>query len=255
MPPTAEPLNDHLFLFLHLPKCAGTSLLKMFSEVGRRRCVTVAENENKLAAFESVQRQMKASWIRPSRLKLIQGRNVLRGMERFAPAKQPFFFTFVREPVERFVSQFAFYEVLADTPNHPGHAMAVARIGEGHDRLSLEQFVEQCQGVNMMTRAIASAWLTPDEEPSWWHAPKSGCFAPAKQMLGQMSFIGLVEDFATHARMVCQWMGIRPKDVRLNQSKPLDISNDLRKKIRELVVDDLEIYEFAKQRSGRRLQP
>ena len=129
--------------------------------------------------------------------------------------------------------------------------MAVQRIGRGQDKLSLEHFVEQGQGINMMTRAIASAWLSPEEEPTWWHAPKDQCLDPAIKMLDQMSFIGLVENFRHDASQLCQLLGIRFEEERLNQSRPMDISDSLKAKIEKLVADDLEIYQYAKARSGR----
>lgn len=243
-----------LFLFVHLPKCAGTSLLKMLSEIGPRRFVVVAETQSKKEAWELLHANIKKQKIKIHELDIIAGRNVYHGMH-LPSERAPFYFTFLRNPIERFISHYSYLAKCASDPQHPSHSMARDRVIRDGQIISIQEFVERGKGRDILTRTLAAASSAEESGDSWWHPDRNTALEKAKWLLQQMGFIGFVEQFESDAQHLFSKLRIAPDSQRINvsQSEKFQVDAETLRKIRNLNELDLETFEFAKQlKQGQR---
>ena len=242
-----KPL-DNLFVFVHLPKCAGTSLLQTFSQIGRRRFAVVAENDLKSQAFDSVIQQMAEHKIAANRLDLIMGRDAYYGVQSISN-REPYFFTFIREPIERFLSQYRYYTDCASDPAHHAHEMAVQRLEQDGQRLSLHEFAESGRGDNFLCKVLGSIAPSRKNHDYFWNVNEDEALPAAKEMIQEMSFIGFVDDIEQDTAFICKQLKLKPKLPKINRSfAKLNINESTRQLIQHNNDLDIQLYEFAKNR-------
>ncbi len=235
--------TDRLFLFVHLPKCAGTSLLKMFARASEGRCVTLAETPSKSAAWEIV----KSAASGGEETRVIMGRDVIYGMHRLF-SKKPYYITFLRDPVQRYVSQYNFYVDLANQPGHPAHHVGVERVVEAGKLVSLPDFARRGSDQNMLTRALADANDPERQRDPWWHVDPGTALARASDLLARMDFVGLVETFEADCSRLFREFEIQPAFERVNTSRhQVELNDELLATIRENNRLDLDLYSRALQ--------
>ncbi len=238
---------DELYLFVHLPKCAGTSLLKMLSKIGTQRFVVVAETQTKKDALQLLNSNIEKQNIDIGQLDVIAGRNIYYGMHLPFP-RPPFYFTFLRDPIERFISHYSYLAKCATDQRNPSYSMASKRIVSDGRIISIQEFVEQEKGRDILTRTLAAASSDEESGDSWWHPNPKTAADKAKWLLQQMRFIGFVDQFEADARFILDKLKLAPKLQKINvsDSRRLQVDPDTLKKIRSLNELDLEIYDFAK---------
>jgi hypothetical protein len=248
-PLRSKPQIDQLFVFIHLPKCAGTSLLRTLSMVGHKHCCTVAENPTKTEVLADLQRQMTERQIQPDQLHLIMGRDTFHGIHRVG-SKQPFYFTFLRDPVDRYISQYRFYVDCIKDPSHKGFAMARERIVTEGRLLSLAEYTDLKRGSNLITKVLANANTDESGTDRFWSIKEKEAREPALELIDKLSFIGFVDSYSEDVRTICQCVGIVPKVNRVNASAArVKIDEELRQKIERLNWLDREIFEVAKAKA------
>ncbi len=240
---------DKIYLFVHLPKCGGTSVLKMCSQLGTKRCVVVAETQTKKEALDLLQSKITEQNIVASQLDLIMGRNVYHGMHKCSP-REPFYFTLLRDPIERYISQYSFHLKCVADPCHKGHQMSKERVLENGKVLSIKQFAERNQSRNILTRTLAAASSNAEApQNSWWQVSPKVAPGQAEWMLNQMSFIGFLDQFDQDIQLICEKLKIEPQLQHVNESSSaeVEIDQETMELIRENNRLDFATYELAKK--------
>ena len=241
-----KPL-DKLFVFVHLPKCAGTSLLKTFSRIGRRRFGVVAENDLKSQALDSLKQQMEQHNIAPKNLDLIMGRDTYFGIQQVSQ-RDPYFFTFMREPVDRFLSQYRYYVDCASDPEHHAHKMAVQRLNCEGRQLDLREYAESGRGDNFLCKVLGSIAPSRQNHDYFWNVNDEEALPAAKEMIQQMSFIGFMEHIVSDTNAICSELKIKPVLPTINRSfAKIEVDDSIRKQIEHNNELDLQLFEFAKK--------
>lgn len=143
------------FLFLHIPRTAGTTLNRLLERNFPPEAVL------SLYSREDFSRHASLDAAHLERLRLIQGHVLLGDYERFTLYETPVrAFTFLREPVSRVVSEYFF---LRAWPHQHLHELL------HRENVSLSDYVAgahrllRYKGSNFMTRVISG--LDPDAQP------------------------------------------------------------------------------------------
>ena len=235
-----------LFVFLHIPKCAGTSLLSAFSKVGRSHFAVIAKNGSKSAAMDSVKSQMDEYEIRPNELDLIMGHDAFFGIHRISERK-PYYFTFLRDPVERYVSQWRFLMDCATNRQHESHRVGLEHLKSANGGLlSLKEFSELGRDTNWMCRVLGSASPSRTSNDHFWNTDGEEAFDLAVEMLNAMEFIGFVDTLESDARYMCDQLDVRFTLPRKNCSEASYALDELTvARIKENNTYDLKLYEIA----------
>lgn len=223
-------------------------MLKMLSELGQKRFVVVAGTQTKQEAHELLNSRLAQQRIDSRKLDLIAGRNVYYGMQSVSK-RTPYFFTFLREPIERFISQYSYLAKCAADPRNKTYEMACQRVVVDNKIISIREFVERQQARNLMTIALAAASSAEETADSWWQVNPQSAPQKAKWMLEQMSFIGFVEQFEDDSKYMFDQLKLNPQQRRSNvsASQTVQVDSDTMKLIQQANELDLEIYEYAQR--------
>jgi len=228
-------MSDIAF-FLHIPRTAGTTLNTiLLNNFKADEIISVYEKDDyDLHAFHSAE-ELKS-------IRLIQGHLLL---QRYAPPMmygQPVrVFTFLREPVERLVSEYAF---LRSWPaNHLYRHL-------NDNAVSFREYIESREkqlvyrGKNFMTRCISGM----DDSRNY----PVRAIARAKLHL-EKSFgcVGIQERFMESIVMLAEFLGLEnllhEKRNALKKSAFPEISSEERAVAEEYNRGDIELYRFASE--------
>lgn len=232
---------DESLAFIHLPKCAGTSLRNAISRCYPASRVThLRSGESKLSA-EFLDTHLLTYRRGLLVYELICGQNAGRG--RFLTGHYPIdpeicgrwsadwnFITVLREPVSRWLSHY-FYAHKSDSP---------FSIQE-----SLEEFVESDRG-----RGVGKLYLNHlgglDEQESTDARVEAAC-----RTLDEMALVGTIEDYARFADGFQSRFG-RPLKIARANANPVsrsrqeqEVTPAIRRKIEDLCHADRLIYDYA----------
>lgn len=147
--------GDTPFLFLHIPRTAGTTLNRLLERAFPQETVLSLYSRDDFAQNAVIDRE------RLSRLRLIQGHVLLSDYAAFTFYDTPVrAFTFLREPVSRVISEYHFLRAwpgqhLYGLLNEPGMDLA-AYVTSDHKLL-------RYKGSNFMTRVLSG--LDPEADP------------------------------------------------------------------------------------------
>ncbi len=225
-------------------------MLKMLAEIGKKHFVVLAEQPTKKAARDDLIEQIGSKKIEPQQLDLIMGRSVYYGLHSVSPRK-PFYFTILREPFERYVSQYGYFVELVSNPKRIGHEMAKQRIVENGKMISLKEFAKRQQASEMLTRTLAAASSERETENSWWDVPYHQAFDDAISLLDKMDFIGFVDSLEKDSAQIFEKLKISPQSKRVNtsNSSKIDVDDETTELIMANIQFDLKIYQHAKNRA------
>lgn len=243
--------QDKLFVYIHVPRCAGTFLLRSFAWLGNRRKIVVSQSpESKQAAWNFVCAEMERRNIERDQLELVAGHDAYFGIHEASP-REPFYFTFLRDPVERYISNFRFLHDCAQNPNSEVHEFAKSALVSSGRALSLREVVDDQRLSNMMTHYLA-ATVESDLETSRWHrSDENELLDLASDAINRFHFIGLFEQLEEDARWICQKMEVPLKTKQVNQTQTklnAPVEPELREEIAKLNRLDQRVYEMAKRR-------
>ncbi len=230
-------------LFEHIPKTAGSSLNRILAGRYSRRFAT---NRN-LNPLKSAEEFRNLSEPERNRLKLIHGHATYL-YESYYP--EAYRFTFLRDPVEQFLSQYYF---IHRNEVHVSH----------EDILQLEDiegyldYARQNFQDNLQTRVLSanSSWIT--REAHAWDRDEEGngaMFRAASARMDDFDLVLLTEEFDASLLILAKQLNWKQDPVYLrinvtqNRPKQSDLPPELIDKIRDLQKWDLELYEQAKAR-------
>ena len=180
------------FLFLHIPRTAGTTLNCLLERHFPPEAVL------SLYSRADFDRHAHMDGESLSRLRLIQGHVLLGDYERFTLYDMPVrVFTFLREPVARVISEYHFLRTW------PESQMYALLNGEG---ISLAQYVTsdhrllRYKGSNFMTRVLSG--LDPAERP------EEALATAMANLRDRVAFFGLTESFNASLLVLAEAMGL-----------------------------------------------
>lgn len=235
-----------VFLFIHVPKCAGTTVTQSFCKVGRGCAIVSSSPNSKLQARADLHNILVERHLKPDEVRAVMGHDVYYGMHQFSTLS-PFYFTFLRNPVERYVSHYRHLVNEINDSNSIGHHIAVKKLIENGKLLTLSDAIERRLFANVMTEYLAAA-NHPDLATKRWECP--GDKKPlqlAKELIRTLDFVGIVENMPADLNFVCKQMGVRPVSRKRNVAKAgeCQLNNELINRIQKISRLDEKLYRFA----------
>lgn len=253
--PAKQPAST-VHYFVHIPKCAGTAIITAISRMPKREWVILSDSpESKQQANMDLRDQIashRRSW---QRLRLIMGHDVhfqLPDLEELKPRRHVFF-TFLRDPIQRYLSHYRYLVQTVADPGHPLHPVARSLVCPDGVVLSLEDYVALKQMPNLMTQYLGSAHAS-DLASKRWSLPQDQLWNNAQEALQRLDFIGFQDSIERDLPIVCRELGLRPRISRTNvtQGSAPVISADLSNRIARLNERDLALYRLAKEQAESR---
>ncbi|HEY5048795.1 MAG TPA: sulfotransferase family 2 domain-containing protein [Rhizomicrobium sp.] len=235
-------------VFIHVPKTAGNSTINYVQAcVGTRRprgYYMVHDNETRLGREVDIRRARKAEFV--------FGHMSWQTFDEIRNGRNVFAFTFLRDPLDRLLSNYSFLKVI----KRPAHA---EKHFPGIAGMSLAEYAACTHprfryGLdNFMVRQFAGRLEEyPDEA-----YPASQMLDHAKAHLSSLDFVGFTdrydEDFSRLVdRARLPRAGITPRYNVTRQANITKESPEVSDAIRDLLLArvrlDLELWEFARQR-------
>jgi hypothetical protein len=250
------PQDDgYCYLFLHIAKCAGNSLIAPLANSGgwgvhlSEKCNTKAE------ARKLFREKLRCQLIHPKRLRVVYGHRVFTDLARDIRRPTRFAF-FLREPASMIVSLYNYLAMAALNKNHTHHEQERRRMLDARGRVV--PFREWLEGV-VAPRNLTMTFL--------YHAV-AGDLAPAnrdypfdrlhlevcKQAVDDAFFVGFTESIDRDGPAFLEHLGIRSAAIdRKNTSAPLFRLADhpeVRRVVEEHNALDCELYRYAIARRG-----
>lgn len=245
------PLSQPI-CFVHVPKCAGTSVDAALRRVYRsvweldgdtihkldpRACDRVARGTE--TSNWRVRETVLAYYLSQSDTQYASGHFQITGdfLDRFGDEYA--FVSLLRHPVDRWISHYLF-----NTYKDPGHEYYI-----GAD---MEEFLEteRARGIGQIFLAYFSGTgeLGPEERAN------SDALARAKKNLERFDLVGFVERMETFERRFAEQFGVEINAMRRNESPASDeektVEPEVRAKIREVCREDIELYNQALEKFG-----
>ncbi len=255
------PQDDgYCYLFLHIAKCAGNSLIAPLANSGGWGVHLSEKCNTKEEVRKLFRKKLRDQSIRPHRLRVVYGHRVFTDLARDIRRPTRFAF-FLREPVSMIVSLYNYLAMAALNKNHTHHDQERRRMLDGRGRVI--PFREWLEGV-VAPRNLTMTFL--------YHAV-AGELAPAnrdypfgslhlqvcKQAVDDAFFVGLTESIDRDGPAFLQHLGIRIAGIdRKNTSAPLfRLADDpeVRRVVEEHNALDCELYRYAIARRGFHARP
>jgi galactose-3-O-sulfotransferase len=231
--PVPPGLAGRQLCFLHIGKTAGTSLQHALFEVAS----DVAIFHDSLSGFDSVSATELAL------NDVVIGHFTYQHVRKMRPAR--FLMTFLRDPVDRVVSNYHFLRTNSPVSNYSEAALRAAC------SLALKDFL-LCRdpNVRMVTENFQTKVLAFDFRPNHLEPPMRGALREnAERNLATFDFIGITEYFDDSLRVLSEMLGVElsVKKLNVNPDRPgsppsaeeLDIARSLNRL-------DLGLYDKAR---------
>lgn len=216
------------YFFLHIPKTAGTSLFTLFrSTLGEEQVYQVRDVNIGKQRAEAIQS-----------LALVGGHLTYDQMQVYFELER-YRFTFLRHPVERFLSMYYYYRSVEEvTRDLTVRVAKTLDLGAYIDWLSETDEYQHLR--NAQTWYLTGGLMTK----------MSGAerLDIAKENLASLDFVGITEDMADSLDLLCldcRWSPVEriPRDnVTARRPKMEDIDGDIVQRIREISSLDMELY-------------
>lgn len=239
------------YYFVHLPKCAGTSVLKSLGRMGKRRLMIVSKfPQSKRAAQEGLNQLLDDRRLSIDDPDLIFGHDVFYGIHQHS--NRPLAYaTVMRDPVQRWISQYRYTVDCSHDKNSPIYDYAQSTVVDSGQILSMEQCAHEGHWTNMMTNYLAAA-IDPNLSSARWGIQSNDQLKQmAFEFVDKMDFIGFVDTIEEDEATIAGWFGLRPKLKVANSSKTKvadEISDQTMESIRQINALDQAIYDRAKAR-------
>jgi hypothetical protein len=225
--------GDAPFLFLHIPRTAGTTLNRLLARHFPPETLLSLYSREEFSRYATIDADHLA------RLRLIQGHVLLGDYERFtfydAPVRA---FTFLREPVSRVISEYYF---LRTWPKQHLYALL------NDQNISLAEYVDSAhkllryKGSNFMTRVLSG--IDPD------HSPEEALARAKTHLRDRFVVFGLTEAFDASLLLLADALGLQDLLYERQNALRQPPSNRATDAERELVASrnclDTALFGFA----------
>lgn len=229
--------NNPRLIFYHLPRTAGSALMYdvLFPHFSWWRRCHVNYDDKMNVQHRGRDPRAWPAW-RRKRIQLVAGHMPFGFAQQFPGPSE--YFTFVRDPISRAVSDYYFCR---NNPANPAFTAA--------NKLSLKEFVE---ADHSYMRDGQTRWLSNAAYGARF-ASDEAMLEEAMKNLAQISFVGITEQFEVSLQRLCDRYGL-PKHVALGPNKNAFTPRDKRPSEEDLSALqrhnrlDLAIYEHCLKR-------
>lgn len=235
-----QGLAGRQLCFMHIGKTAGTSLQHALFEAMQGAAIF----------HESLENFDEASPAEISLNDLVIGHFSYQHVAKLRPDR--FLFTFLRDPVERVISNYYFLRSASPVSDYSRRAVEIAR------ETTLSEFLA-CEdpSVLMVTQNLQAKFIAHDIRPENQAAIRD-LRHEAEQNLSRFDFVGIVERFDEGVAILSQMIGLDLTAKRLNvnelrASNPTVSQHDI-DSIRRLNAVDLALYDKARGLFEQRLR-
>ncbi|MEQ8767263.1 MAG: sulfotransferase family 2 domain-containing protein [Planctomycetota bacterium] len=239
--PRARALAGEPVLFLHMPRTAGTTLRSLTQRQYEPNQVFSLYTELTSDRIERIH-ECPPAWL--EQVSLVLG-HFRFGLHERLPG-QPVYFTMLRDPVDRVISD---YHYILSNPDHAYHHLVKGR------GLSLEDFVRsedfhfthngQARGLAGLGAVRDRSQLPSDERAAIWQTAMSN-------LEEHFVFLGLTEEFDKSILIFQDRLGWKTpyyevKNVNTSRPRRDPVPESVRSLIAEANAIDIELYRWAKQ--------
>jgi hypothetical protein len=230
-----ERADDHLWMFLHIPKTAGSSF---GAELAKARAPYRNIHINYLDKDIPARKQMDSSI--QSFIQELSGKafrscsghfNISQANQIAESFPSTRLMTFLRNPVKRLISDYRY----ARTPAHPPHLEFIARFP------TLEAYVDAPESQNKMFKLLI--------------AKSNAGISEATEYLDQRySFIGVVEMYPMSFNVISRLFGqnempsVHKRRTEATQDNIVEVTAPLQRRIQETNWKDAAIYSHVRDR-------
>jgi hypothetical protein len=229
-------LREEVYLFNHIPKCAGVSYHALFNMIfGSDEVTHISLN---LETEYKIDAETYRRW------RVVIGHFGVRWNPILGPESR--WLTALRDPVDRVVSTYFFWR--HDAPRSP--EIPYLNLAQ---TLSLDEFVQSDHYLVGQGISNAQTWqLADDFRVRYRSVSEQDALEVAKANLSRFDFIGLYESFPQSAARLCDYLGVpvppqlpheNETSNRWNVDELSPATVDLIKARNEA---DLALYEYAK---------
>ena len=237
---------DHLYIFLHIPKCAGTTFSEHLKynfksrqrlSIGPSRHRGFQERSEVDDYIHSLPASVKDG------IQVVFGHSVYYGIhEHFSrPAR---YITFLREPVSQVISHYEYFlqhydSLIADQPSR-GYP-------KDKSELTFDRW-RQIFDVNMQIPTVLNYAVNGRIGVNGDADINEAHLECAKQILDKYYFVGLLESFEEDSLFLYDELGMRRfirKPQNVARKKHLHVDEMLKQEIRSAVTLDLRLYDYA----------
>ncbi len=236
-------------IFVHIPKAAGTTMHQIIDRQYKRDEVyTIAGDrvQDSINEFISLPEESRR------RVRCLKG-HMPFGLHRWVP-NEPVYFTILRDPVDRIVSEYYF---VLNNPAHKFHSTLVSR------NMSLLDYVDwlsEINDVNRQTRWISGLVAIDEITPPYSEQVPPDALAVAEENLrNAFAVAGVVEYFDEVLLLMRRLLGWRYiYYTKANVTKNRPSHSDIPPQVAEVIASrnelDVELYRFAKRNLEYRLR-
>lgn len=209
--------KEHLYLFHHIAKCGGTTINHAILATGVPSIFIKEKRRDKAEVRAEVEAALAAQPGLEDSLEVIHGHRVHYGLHRYSPRK-PRYFTFLRDPVTRCVSNYNYLARNAHDPRTKFHERDRALMLRGDVLIPFREWLAEHYVDNHMTRFLAAA-MEGSEAPPYLGGPVTDDhLRAAREFLRLCFFIGCTERSDRDVPYVFSQMKLRPPRERANVS-------------------------------------
>jgi hypothetical protein len=237
--------REHLYVFLHIPKCAGSTFAEHFKHnLGRRSLLSIGPTRERAFACRSEVDDYVASIAQHRRdeIRAIVGHSAYYGIhEHFRrPAR---YITFLRDPIDRTLSHYEYFLQIFPLVEQPDE-----RFPGGSAELTLERWWETLQQPNWQTSMVLNYLIDgrigscDDTTVTERHLEQ------AKRTLDGFYFVGTTETFEEDSLYLYDQLGFRElirDPVNRTLVKALEPSGEMVEMIAKGVHLDRQLYDHA----------
>lgn len=224
--------RDETIIFLHLPKCGGTTLNRIIEwEYPPSRVFSVDPSFFRWSYY----RMTRWPQSRLERIRVFKGHMPFGLHERLAhPAS---YITVLRDPVDRAVSE---YYYALSRRIHPQHRMM--------KKLTLEQYISTTPHANVQTKLIAGEYSGYDFLAG--ECTEQTLDKARRNLDKHFAIVGLTERFdetLALTKLLLGWKVLQYADFNVTRGRPAKerISPDARALIQQRYRFDMELYAYA----------
>ncbi|MGB3392865.1 MAG: hypothetical protein WA956_13390 [Stenotrophomonas sp.] len=218
-------------IFVHIPKTAGSTLRTLITANYPAGQVLNLNGDPKQILKVAAQHMGKTESCR-----LVYGHTPY-GTHRFLGLRQPRYYTFLRDPVDRFLSD------IAHAIRHPDHNFHAVLAEPG---LSREQVISRALDINYyrnnMVQFISGSFTT--EVVAMSH------LGTAIDNLWNSEFVGITEKFSTSLLIMAKklgWKYVVPQKANVRPDEREPISPDLKGRLERALAYDCMLYAVAQE--------